>query len=108
MVDQFLTDTAREADIVLPAKTMFEQTDVINAYWHPYIQIKEKVIEPPGEVRPESEIYRELAERLGIPKNPRSMQFFPGARTTQGSRPGSRSGWRRFPSSHWSGSARAR
>jgi len=67
VVDQFLTDTAREADIVLPAKTMFEQTDVINAYWHPYIQIKDKLIEPPGEVRPESEIYRSLAERLGVP-----------------------------------------
>jgi anaerobic selenocysteine-containing dehydrogenase len=65
VVDQFLTDTAREADIVLPAKTMFEQTDVINAYWHPYIQIKDKLIEPPGEVRPESEIYWHLAQRLG-------------------------------------------
>lgn len=69
VVDQFLTDTAGEADIVLPAKTMFEQTDVINAYWHPYIQIKDKMIEPPGEVRPESEIYRELAGRLGVPES---------------------------------------
>jgi len=67
VVDQFLTDTAREADIVLPAKTMFEQTDVITAYWHPYIQIKDKLIEPPGEVRPESEIYWDLARRLGMP-----------------------------------------
>jgi anaerobic selenocysteine-containing dehydrogenase len=69
VVDQFLTDTAREADLVLPAKTMFEQTDVINAYWHPYIQIKDKLLEPPGEVKPESEIYRELAHRLGFPAN---------------------------------------
>jgi len=67
VVDQFLTDTAREADIVLPAKTMFEQADVITAYWHPYIQIKDKLIDPPGEVRPESEIYWELAQRLGLP-----------------------------------------
>ena len=66
VVDQFLTDTAREADIVLPAKTMFEQTDVIGAYWHPYIQIKDKLIEPPGEVRPETEIYWHLAKRLGM------------------------------------------
>ena len=65
VVDQFLTDTAREADIVLPAKTLFEQTDVINAYWHEFIQIKDKLIEPPGEVLPESEIYRRLALRLG-------------------------------------------
>jgi len=67
VVDQFLTDTAREADIVLPAKTMFEQTDVINAYWHGYIQLKQKVIDPPGQVKPESEIYYLLAQRLGIP-----------------------------------------
>jgi len=66
VVDQFLTDTAREADIVLPAKTMFEQTDVIGAYWHPYIQIKAKLIDPPGEVRPETEIYWDLAQRLGV------------------------------------------
>ncbi len=66
VVDQFLTDTAREADIVLPAKSMFEQSDVIGAYWHPYLQLKQKVIEPPGEVKPETEIYRLLAERLGI------------------------------------------
>ena len=66
VVDQFLTDTAREADIVLPAKTMFEQTDVIGAYWHPYIQIKAKLIDPPGEVRPETEVYWHLARRLGV------------------------------------------
>lgn len=66
VVDQFLTDTAREADIVLPAKTFFEQTDVIDAYWHPYIQLKQKVVEPAGEVKPESEIYRLLAERLEL------------------------------------------
>jgi anaerobic selenocysteine-containing dehydrogenase len=66
VVDQFLTDTAREADLVLPSKTMFEQADVINAYWHPYIQYKAKVIDPPGEVKPESEIYYLLAQRFGI------------------------------------------
>ncbi len=66
VVEQFMTDTAREADLVLPAKSMFEQTDVIGAYWHPYIQLKQKVIRPPGEVKPESDIYYELASRLGI------------------------------------------
>ena len=66
VIDQFLTDTAREADVVLPAKTMFEQSDVIGAYWHPYIQLKQKIIEPPGEVKPESEIYYLLARQLGF------------------------------------------
>ena len=67
VVEQFMTDTAREADIVLPAKTMFEQSDVIGAYWHHYIQLKQKVIEPPGAVKPESEVYRLLSERLALP-----------------------------------------
>ncbi len=66
VIDQFMTDTARAADLVLPAKTLFEQTDVINAYWHAYIQIKQKVIEPPGEVKPESEIYHHLALEMGF------------------------------------------
>ena len=69
VVDQFMTDTAREADLVLPAKTMFEQSDVIGAYWHPYIQLKQKVMDPPGEVKPESEVYYLLARRLGIADN---------------------------------------
>jgi len=67
VIDQFMTDTAREADLILPAKSMFEQSDVIGAYWHPYIQLKQKVLEPPGEVKPESEIYALLAARVGIP-----------------------------------------
>ncbi|MBK5099227.1 MAG: molybdopterin-dependent oxidoreductase, partial [Gemmatimonadetes bacterium] len=68
VVDQFMTDTAREADLVLPAKSMFEQTDVIGAYWHPYIQLRQKVLDPPGEVKPETEVYWHLAKRLDIPE----------------------------------------
>lgn len=66
VVDQFMTDTAREADLILPAKSMFEQTDVLTAYWHPYIQIRQKVLEPPLEVKPESEVYYLLSKRLGL------------------------------------------
>jgi anaerobic selenocysteine-containing dehydrogenase len=66
VVDEFLTDTAREADIVLPAKNFFEQTDVIGAYWHPYLQLRRKALEPPPEVKPETEIYRALGRKLGI------------------------------------------
>jgi anaerobic selenocysteine-containing dehydrogenase len=69
VIDQFMTDTACEADLILPAKTMFEQSDVIGAYWHPYIQLKQKVIDPPGEVKPESEIYYLLAKALGYNTN---------------------------------------
>jgi len=67
VVEQFMTDTAMEADIILPAKSMFEQTDIISSYWNPYIQIRQKVIEPPGEVKPETEIYYLLAEKLALP-----------------------------------------
>lgn len=68
VVDQFMTDTAKEADLILPAKTMFEQSDIIGSYWNPYVQLKQKVIEPPGEVKPETEIYRILAGKLGFKK----------------------------------------
>jgi len=66
VVDQFFTDTALEADIILPSKTLFEQTDIIGAYWHPYIQLKQKIIDSPGEVKPETEIYRLLAQRMNF------------------------------------------
>jgi len=69
VVEQFMTDTALQADIILPAKSMFEQTDIISSYWNPYVQLKPKVVEPPGEVKPESEIYYLLASRLGIGKD---------------------------------------
>jgi anaerobic selenocysteine-containing dehydrogenase len=61
-----MTDTAVIADIILPAKDMFEQSDIISSYWSPYIQFKPKVIQSPGEVMPESEIYYYLAEKLDL------------------------------------------
>lgn len=69
VVEQFMNDTANEADIVLPAKNMFEQSDIIGSYWNPYVQLKQKVAEPAGEVKPETEIYHLLAQKLGMDKN---------------------------------------
>ena len=66
VIDQFMTDTAESADIILPAKNMFEQSDIVGSYWSPYVQFKPKVLEPPENVIPESEIYYELSERLGL------------------------------------------
>jgi anaerobic selenocysteine-containing dehydrogenase len=66
VVEQFLTDTAREADIILPAKSMFEQTDVIGAYWHHYLQLRPQILDLPGEVRTETQVFRSLAARLGL------------------------------------------
>lgn len=66
VVEQFMTDTALEADIILPAKSMFEQSDIIGSYWNPYVQLKPKILELPGEVKPETEIYFALALKLGF------------------------------------------
>jgi anaerobic selenocysteine-containing dehydrogenase len=66
VVDQFLTDTARLAHYVLPAKSMFEEEDLVTAYWHPYLQLRTKIFETPGEVKTESEIWRSLCERFGF------------------------------------------
>src|SRR6056297_11215 len=66
VVEQFMTDTATEADIVLPAKTMFEQSDIISSYWNPYVQMRQKVIEPMGAVKPETEVYYLLAQKMGF------------------------------------------
>lgn len=68
VVEQFMTDTAHEAHIILPAKNMFEQCDIIGSYWNPYVQLKQKVVEPAGEVKPETEIYYLLANKLGMDK----------------------------------------
>jgi anaerobic selenocysteine-containing dehydrogenase len=66
VVDQFMTDTAELADIILPAKEMFEQSDIIGSYWSPYVQFKPKVIQPQDEILPESEIYYYLAKKLNL------------------------------------------
>jgi anaerobic selenocysteine-containing dehydrogenase len=66
VVEQFMTDTAKIADIILPAKDMFEQSDIIGSYWSPYVQFKPKIIDSPGEVMPETEIYYHLAKNMNL------------------------------------------
>lgn len=63
--DLFLTDTAKMADIVLPVTSPFEYYDLIKGYGHSYIQVQQKIIEPPGECKHESEIYKLLGEKFG-------------------------------------------
>lgn len=72
VVEQFMTDTAAMADIILPAKGVFDQADVVGSYWNPYIQYKPQVVDPPGEVMPESEIYWHLANLMGMNPGPHS------------------------------------
>ena len=49
--EQFMTETAAFADIVLPATMFVEHDDFYTASGHTYFQVAKKVIEPPGECR---------------------------------------------------------
>lgn len=64
--DLFRTDTVDHADIVLPATTTLEQLDVHKAYGHLYLSLNRPAIEPLGEAKPNSEVFRLLAARLGL------------------------------------------
>lgn len=64
--DLFLTDTARYADIVLPATSSFENTDLYNSYWHHYVQLQEPVIPAQGESKSNVETFKLLAEAMGF------------------------------------------
>jgi anaerobic selenocysteine-containing dehydrogenase len=64
VVEQFMTDTAGTANIILPAKDIFEQPDIISSYWSPYIQFKPGLLQPEGEIMPESEMYYHLAKKM--------------------------------------------
>ena len=64
--EQFFTDTTDYADIVLPATTFFEHKDLQTAYGHYYLQISDQAIEPLGECRPNVEVFRALAQRMGF------------------------------------------
>ena len=64
--EQFFTDTADYADIVLPATTFFEHKDLQKAYGHYYLQVSNQAIAPLGECRSNVEVFRALAERMGF------------------------------------------
>lgn len=64
--DLFLTDSARMADLVLPAASFLEEDDLIFSYGHSFIQRKQKAIESPGECKTDRQIYRLLGERFGM------------------------------------------
>src|SRR5262249_38068015 len=66
VVEHFLTDTARYADIVLPATMQIEHGDLLIAYGHMYLAWNEPAVAPPGECLPASELYRRLARKLEL------------------------------------------
>jgi anaerobic selenocysteine-containing dehydrogenase len=64
--DPFMSDTARFADIVLPATTYLETEDVHRAYGTYYLQFAPQVIAPQGEARSNRRLAQDLAARLGV------------------------------------------
>lgn len=66
VLEHFLTDTADHADYVLPATTQLEHLDVHSSYGHTYALINEPAIAPLGEAKPNTQIFRELARRMGF------------------------------------------
>jgi anaerobic selenocysteine-containing dehydrogenase len=64
--DHFLTDTARYADIVLPATTQLEQHDIMFSWGHFYVSLNVPAVEPEGESIPNTELFRRLAARMGF------------------------------------------
>lgn len=66
VLEHFRTDTADYADILLPATTQLEHADVHATYGHLYIVANNPAIEPLGEARSNSEIFRLLAAQMGF------------------------------------------
>ncbi len=66
VLEQFQTDTADYADILLPATTFLEHTDVYFAYGHYHLPLARPVVAPPGEARSNVDTFRALALRMGF------------------------------------------
>jgi len=66
VLEHFMTDTADLADYVLPATTQLEHLDVHTSYGHTYVMVNEPAIAPLGEAKPNTQIFRELAARMGL------------------------------------------
>ncbi len=66
VIEQFLTDTAAYADVLLPATTQLEHLDLVPSWGSVYVTLNQPAIEPLGEALPNSEIFRRLGVRLGL------------------------------------------
>ncbi len=63
--EQFMTETAKLADVVLPATMFLEHDDLYAAGGHTHLQVGAKLVEPPGACRSNHEVLQGLASRLG-------------------------------------------
>ncbi len=64
--EQFITDTARYADYVLPATTQVEHLDLLWSWGHTYMTLNRPAIPPQGEAVPNTELFRRLASHMGF------------------------------------------
>jgi len=64
VVDHQMTETAKWADVVLPATTWYEKTDLTATPLHPFVQLQQAAIDPVGESRSELDIWSELVRRI--------------------------------------------
>ena len=64
--EQFMTDTAQYADIVLPATMFLEHDDLYVASGHTHIQMTKKIVEPFAETRSNQQVLGDIARRLGV------------------------------------------
>ena len=66
VLEQFRTDTADHADYVLPATTQLEHWDLHTSYGHTDVLLNQPAIAPLGQARPNTDVFRALAQRLGF------------------------------------------
>lgn len=66
VLEQFQTDTADYADILLPSTTFLEHTDLYLSYGHYYVQLARPALPAPGEAKSNVEVFRLLARRMGF------------------------------------------
>ncbi|MCI0349426.1 MAG: molybdopterin oxidoreductase family protein [Acidobacteriales bacterium] len=66
VAEHFMTDTARYADIILPATMQTEHQDLLISYGHLYIAWNEPAVPPAGECLATAEIFRRLARKMGL------------------------------------------
>ena len=64
--EQFMTDTAAHADVVLPATTQLEHLDAVFSWGHHYYTLNEPAIAPRGEAKSTTETFRLIAARIGL------------------------------------------
>ena len=66
VLEQFQTDTADQADFILPATTQLEHWDIHTTYGHTDVLLNRPAIAPLGDSKPNTQIFRELAARMGF------------------------------------------